>query len=89
MLRRFSSTRFRRFWSHRTYFFWMPEVSTVNSICFSRICVAKRSRTSLKVLRRFAGTGSSSILPLSMRLISSTSLMRARRCWLDASIFSR
>ena len=37
----------------------------------------------------FVFFGSSSILPLSIRLISSTSLISARRCWLEVSIFVR
>ena len=63
--------------------------STVNATPFSSICAANKSRISSKARTILSGAFSSSILPLSMRLISNISLISASKCLLDASIFSR
>ena len=81
----FRRMRFRRLRSHITNGCKTPDRSMLNSMLFSVICAAKTSAASSRTALMSIGTGSSSTRPDSMRLISRTSLMSARRWWLDAS----
>ena len=63
--------------------------TTVNVSPLVSICVLKRFSVSVMTGLRSVGTGMISIFPLSMRLISRTSLISASRCPPESSIFDK
>ena len=89
LLTRFRITRFMRFLSQSTIGFLRPSYFTAKAMFLPTICASNMSRISSIILRKSVGRSSSSIFPISMRLISSMSLMRAIRYILEESILAR
>ena len=78
-----------RFLSQSTIGFLRHSYFTAKAMFLPTICASNMSRISSIIFRRSVGRSSSSIFPISMRLISSMSLMRAIRYMFEESILVR